>query len=205
MLKQHLQQNIASRRNHPELLIEQRLVGLHGLLLPPSVEKPIHKRRIHNPIIHQTPLLKLVEKLIGLLQILQIEKPRNQIVENQRIRAMAFVQHFPQEINGFPNPAGVDQPLRQVPEGNRRRAEGRIGDDMAIDLETDVNSALVAMGIDQIIVRDNVGDDVGLVEEELEEGNCVTVPLGAVHGSDDGVAGEDGGAGVGEDGVAGDG
>lgn len=30
-------------------------------------------------------------------------------------------------------------------------------------------------------------------------------PLGAVHGSDDGVAGEDGGTGVGEDGVAGDG
>lgn len=61
------------------------------------------------------------------------------------------------------------------------------------------------MGVDQIIVRDDVGDDVGLVEEELEEGNSVTVPLGAVHRSDDGVASEHGGAGVGEDGVAGDG
>lgn len=76
---------------------------------------------------------------------------------------------------------------------------------MAVDLETDIDSALVTMGVDEIIVRDDVGDDIGLIEEELEEGNGVVVALGAVHGGDDGVAGEDGGAGVGEDGVAGNG
>lgn len=57
------------------------------------------------------------------------------------------------------------------------------------------------MGIDQIIVRDNVRDDVGLTEEEVEEGNSVLVPFGAVHGGDDGVASEDSGASVGKDGV----
>ena len=73
---------------------------------------------------------------------------------------------------------------------------------MAIDLETNIDSTLVTMGIDKIIVRDNIWDDVGLVEEELEEGNSVIVPLGTVHSCDDGVAGEDGGASVGEDRVA---
>lgn len=36
----------------------------------------------------------------------------------------------------------------------------------------------------------------------MEEGNSVIVPLGTVHGSNDGVAGEDGGASIGEDRVA---
>lgn len=58
------------------------------------------------------------------------------------------------------------------------------------------------MGVDQIIVGNNIGDNVRLVEKEVEEGNSVIVPLGAVHGGDDGVAGEYGGAGVGENGVA---
>lgn len=57
------------------------------------------------------------------------------------------------------------------------------------------------MSVDQVIIRDNVGNNVGLVEEEVEEGNSVIVPLAAIHGRDDGVAGEHGGARVGEDGV----
>lgn len=58
---------------------------------------------------------------------------------------------------------------------------------------------------DQEIVRDNIGDNGGLIEEKLEERNGVVIPLGTVHGGDDGVAGEDGGADAGKDGVAGGG
>lgn len=75
---------------------------------------------------------------------------------------------------------------------------------MAINLETHINTTLIAMGVDQVIVRDNIGNNIGLVEKEVEEGNCVIVPLRAVHGGNDGVAGEDGGTGVGEHRVASD-
>lgn len=55
------------------------------------------------------------------------------------------------------------------------------------------------MGINQIIVRHNVRNNVGLIEKEVEQGNSVIVPLAAVHGGNDGIAGEDGGARVRED------
>lgn len=61
------------------------------------------------------------------------------------------------------------------------------------------------MSVDQIIIRHNVGHNVRLIKEEVEEGDGVLIPLGAVHGSNDGIAGEDSGAGAGEDRVAGDG
>lgn len=58
------------------------------------------------------------------------------------------------------------------------------------------------MRVNQIIIRHNIGNSIGLVEEELEECNSIIISLGAVHGGDDGIAGEDSGASVGEDGVA---
>lgn len=69
---------------------------------------------------------------------------------------------------------------------------------MIVDLEANINTAGVAMSVDENIVRDDVRDDVGLVEEKLEEGDGVVEPLISVHGSYNGVAGEDGGSGVGE-------
>lgn len=62
--------------------------------------------------------------------------------------------------------------------------------------------SLVAVSVDDLVVGDDVGDDVGLLEEVLEEGDRIGVALGSVHGGDDGVAGEDGGAGAGVDGLA---
>lgn len=53
----------------------------------------------------------------------------------------------------------------------------------------------------QEIVRNNVRDNVGLFKEELEEGDSFVVPLSSVHGGDNGVAGEHGGSGSGEDGL----
>lgn len=73
---------------------------------------------------------------------------------------------------------------------------------MPINLEAHINPAIIAVSINQNIIRYNIWNNVRLVVEELEEGNSVIVPLGTVHGSDDGVAGEDGGARIGEDGVA---
>lgn len=205
MLQQDLYEDVASGRNHPKLPIEQRLIRLHSLLLSALIEEPVHERSAHNSIIDQTPLFKLIEQLVRLVQISQVEKTGNQIVINQRISSMTLSQHLAQKIDRIPHPAGIDEPLGEMPISDGRGTKRRMGQDMAIDLESGVDVAHVAVGVDQIIVRDDVGDDVGLVEEELEEGNGVGVPLAAVHGGDDGVASEDGGAGVGEDGVAGDG
>ncbi|BAT97202.1 hypothetical protein VIGAN_09058000, partial [Vigna angularis var. angularis] len=77
MLEQTLQQNVASGRGHPKLALQQGPVGpvgLHGFLIPTLFEEPFHESGIHNPVIHQAALLKLVEELIGLLQILQFDK-----------------------------------------------------------------------------------------------------------------------------------
>lgn len=54
----------------------------------------------------------------------------------------------------------------------------------------------VTMSIDDLIVGDNIGDNVRLLEEVLEQRNRFTVTLGSVHGGDDGVAGEHGGSSV---------
>lgn len=76
---------------------------------------------------------------------------------------------------------------------------------MAVNLESHIDLAPVTVGVDQIVVQDNIGNDIGLVERELEEGNSVIVRLGAIHCSNDGIAGKDGEAGVGEDRVTSDG
>lgn len=119
MLKQHLQQNIASGRDHLKLPIKQRLVGIHSLLMLAPTEKPIHKGGIHNPIIHQAAFLKLIKELISLVQIPQIQEAGDQVVINQGIGTVAFVQHFSQKINGLADPTGIDQPFGQVPVGDR--------------------------------------------------------------------------------------
>lgn len=62
----------------------------------------------------------------------------------------------------------------------------------------------VAVRVDDLIVRDHVGDDSIPLEEILEERDRFRVALGPVHGGDDCVAGEDGGPGGGEHGVAGE-
>ena len=87
--------------------------------------------------------------------------------------------------------------------GHRRWAEGGIGEDMAVDIEANIDTAGIAMSVDENIVRDDIGDDVGLVEEKVEESDRVIEALVAVHGSDYGVTGEDGGPGVGEHRLAG--
>lgn len=89
--------------------------------------------------------------------------------------------------------------------GHRRGAEGGIGEDMAVDIEANIDTTGIAMSVDEDIVGNDVGDDVGLVEEKLEEGDGIIEALVTVHGSDYGVAGEDGGAGVGEHRLAGGG
>lgn len=76
---------------------------------------------------------------------------------------------------------------------------------MAVNLKTPIDPALVTVGVDQIVVRDNIRNDIGQVEKELEEGNSVIVPLGTIYCSKEGIAGKDGEAGAGEDGVNSDG
>lgn len=87
--------------------------------------------------------------------------------------------------------------------GDGRRAEGGVGEDVAVDLEGDVDAGSVAMGVDENVVGDDIRDDGALDEEEMEEVNCVLEATVAVHGGHDGVAGEDGGAGAGVDSLAG--
>jgi len=48
---------------------------------------------------------------------------------------------------------------------------------VAIDFKGHVDTTLVAVGVDHVIVRDDVGDDVELVKEEVEESNSLLVPL----------------------------
>lgn len=86
-----------------------------------------------------------------------------------------------------------------MPVRHRGRTKGGSGNDMAINLKTHIDTALIAMGINQIIVRHDIRNNVGLIEKEVEQGNSVIVPLAAVHGGNDGIAGEDGGARVRED------
>lgn len=91
-----------------------------------------------------------------------------------------------------------------MPKRERRRTEGGITQNLVINLNGMINISTLAMSDNEEIVANNVGDDVGLVEEELEQRNGVGVTLRAVHGGDDGVAGEDSGAGFREDGLPGE-
>lgn len=177
MLEQTLQQNVASGRGHSKLALQQGLVGLHGLLIPSLFEEPFHESGIHNPVIHQAPLLKLVEELIGLLQILQFEKAGNEVVVDEGIGAMALGEHLAQEVHGFGNPTGLDQTFGEMAIGDGGGTERSVGDDVAIDFKGHVDATLVAVGVDYVVVRDDVWDDVELVEEEVEEGNSLLVSL----------------------------
>lgn len=73
---------------------------------------------------------------------------------------------------------------------------------MAINIEGNIYLSRFTVSEYEIIVRDNVGDNVVFIEEILEEEYGLVVAAGAIHGSDDGIAGEDSGAGSGEYGVA---
>ncbi|KAM1636424.1 hypothetical protein ACFX2K_014494 [Malus domestica] len=74
---------------------------------------------------------------------------------------------------------------------------------MSINLQPRLYTALITVNIDQVVVRYNVRNNGGMVEEVVEENNSVIVPLRAVHCCHDGVAGEDGRASAGEDRVEG--
>ena len=76
--------------------------------------------------------------------------------------------------------------------GDGGGAEGGVGEDVAVHFQGHVHAALVAVGVDHVVVGHDVGDDVRLLEEELEETNGLLVPPRTVHGGDDGVAGEHG-------------
>lgn len=105
---------------------------------------------------------------------------------------MALSEHLAQEVDGFGNATGLDQTFGEMAIGDGRGTERSVGEDVAIDFKGHVDTTLVAVGVDHVVVRDDVGDDVELVEEEVEEGNSLLVPLRPVHGSDDGVTGENG-------------
>lgn len=62
--------------------------------------------------------------------------------------------------------------------------------------------SFVAASVDDLVVRDHVGDDVIPLEEILKQRDRVAVALGSVHRGDDRVAGEHGGPGAGEHGIA---
>lgn len=118
---------------------------------------------------------------------------------------MTLSEHLAQEVEGFGNARLLDQTLGEMAVSDGGGAERRVGEDVAIDIESHVDAALVAVGVDDVVVRDDVGDDVRLLEEEVEEGNGLIVALRPVHGGDDGVAGEHGGPRNGEHRVPGDG
>lgn len=70
-------------------------------------------------------------------------------------------------------------------------------------LERGVGLANVAVGLEEEVVGDDGGGDASLGDEAVE-GEHVRVAALAEEGGQDGVAGEDGGAAVGVDGVAGE-
>lgn len=72
--------------------------------------------------------------------------------------------------------------------------KGGVVEDVAVDVEGDVDAASVAVGVDEDVIGDDVRDDVGLIEEEGKEGDDIIKATGAKHGGGDSIAGEDGGA-----------
>lgn len=92
-----------------------------------------------------------------------------------------------------------------MPISNSRRPKGGLSENVPINLKGNINPPTITMGVNEEIVGHNIGYDTRLIEEELEERDGVIVPLGAEHGGNNGIAGEDGGANAREDGVAGDG
>lgn len=74
---------------------------------------------------------------------------------------------------------------------------------MSINLQARLNTTLITVNIDQVIVRYNVRNNGGMVEEVVEESNSVIVPLRAIHCCHDGVVGENSGMSAGEDRVEG--
>lgn len=106
---------------------------------------------------------------------------------------MPLVQHLPQQVHGLPDSSSIDQPFGQVPVGNRRRAKGSIGQNVSVNIESLINSSIVTVRVDNLIVGDNIRNYIGLIEEEVKKSDSVVVALGTVHGSNYCVAGEDGG------------
>lgn len=72
-----------------------------------------------------------------------------------------------------------------------RRAIGSVLENVIVNLQGVLYFVGLTVGDNQIIVGDNIGDDIELVEEVLKEGFGILVSLGAVHGSDDGIASKD--------------
>jgi len=175
MVKQGLQQDIAGGRGHPKLAVQQGPVGVHGILVPALAEEPFHKSGIDNAIIDEATLLELVEEFDGLVEIVQMEKARNEIVVNEGISTVALREHLAQEVQGFRNALRMDQTFGEMAIGDGGGAEGGVGDHVPIHLKGHVHSALVAVGVDHVVVGHDVRDDVRLLEEKVEERNGLLV------------------------------
>lgn len=118
---------------------------------------------------------------------------------------MALREHLAQEVNGFGNATSLNQTFGEMAIGDGGGTERGVGEDVTIDIKSDVDTTLIAVCVDDVVVRNDVGDDVGLLEEEVKEGDGLVVPLRTVHSGDDSVAGEHGGASHREHRVPGDG
>lgn len=190
MAEEDLKEDVAGGGGHPELAVHEGPVGVHGLPVPALPEEPLHVSGVDDPIVHQTPLLQLVEQLVGPLQVAQLQEAGDEVVVDEGVGAVALAQHLPQEVHGLVDAAGGDEALREVAVRDGGRAEGGAGHHVPIHLEGHVHAPLVAVCVDHVVVGDDVGDEVRLVEEEVEQGDGLAVPLSAVHGRDDGVARE---------------
>jgi hypothetical protein len=113
------------------------------------------------------------------------------------------VEHLPKKIKGVVDAARGDEALGEVAVGDCRGGVGRRFEYLPVDLHRGVDAAGLAVGEDEGVVGDDVGNDVAAAEEELEEVDGVFVAGGTDHGRAHGVAGENGGSDAGGDGGAG--
>uniref|UniRef100_A0A0A0LRE8 Uncharacterized protein n=1 Tax=Cucumis sativus TaxID=3659 RepID=A0A0A0LRE8_CUCSA len=111
---------------------------------------------------------------------------------------MPFIQHFPQKIHSLLNPPSINQSLSQMPISHCGRTERSICNNMTINLKTHINTALIAMSINQIIIRHHIGNYIRLVKEELKQCNRITIPLSPIHSSNNSVTSENRGASIGK-------
>lgn len=97
-------------------------------------------------------------------------------------------------------PAGVDEPPGENSVGGGGGVEGGAVEELLVVVEGEVGLAAIAVGLDEEVVGDDVGGNGGLGDEAVEREEVGVAGL-AEEGGEDGVAGEDGRAAVGVDGV----
>ena len=203
VLEECLEQDVAGGRRHLEAPIKKGLVVVHGLLVLALPPVALHEGGVDNTVVDKAPLCELVKELEGPAPVVEVDVASDEVVVDEGVRASAAVEHLAEEVEGVMDATNSDETLGEVAKGDCRGGKGRRREHVVVDLHRGVDAVGLAVCEDEGVVGDDVGDDVGAAEEEIEERDGVIVAGGADHGRGHGVAGEDGGPDARGDGGAG--